>query len=293
MKKIKFIYNPMSGNGSIINKLDLIIKNCQEYGYSIVPFRISDINPLENSLDDIEFRYEYIIISGGDGTINRVVNLLKKKNVDLPISIIPSGTANDFAHIINMPTEISKCIKKILRSDVKSVDVGKINDKYFVNIASAGMFTDVSQKIDPTFKQSLGRISYIIKGMEEVVNLTKYNIEVKSKECNYTGEMYLILILNGSTAGNMNFGTSSIIDDGLLDVIIFKSMPIKNAIAVLGNIIKGKPIDDLDGIIYFKTKEITIDCKEGIVTDIDGEKGPSFPVNIKCEHLNLKIKGLN
>lgn len=293
MKKVKFIYNPNSGDKSISNKLDTIFKKYQNNGYTVLPYRVDYDSNLEDALTDIDDKYDHILIAGGDGTINRVVNLIKNKDIDIPIGVLPTGTANDFANMLNMPSNINKALDKIIKSNPKSIDLGKANDSYFVNIASAGMFTDVSQKIDPVFKHSLGRTAYIIKGMEEVVNLKKYSISVTSNELNYDGDMYLILVLNGSTAGNMNLTSSSMIDDGLLDVVIFKTMPLQKTIPVLISIIKGQPIDNFNEIIYFKTNELRLECKENINTDIDGEKGPNFPLNIKCEHLSLRVKGID
>lgn len=292
MKKVKFIYNPNSGDRSIVEKLDDIFKKYQCNGYTVVPYRISRESSLEDSIKDIDKTYDHILIAGGDGTINQVINLIKSQNIDIPIGVLPTGTANDFANMLKIPSNINKALDKIINSKPKKIDLGKANDSFFVNVASAGMFTDVSQKIDPNFKNSLGRISYIIKGMEEVVNLKNFNISVKSKELNYKGDMYLILVLNGSTAGNINLAHSSMIDDGLLDVIIFKTMPLQKTIPVLRRIIKGLPIDTFDEIIYFKTNELSINCKEDISTDIDGEKGPCFPLNIKCEHNALEVRGL-
>ncbi len=75
-----------------------------------------------------------------------MVNHLKKFSIDLPIAILPTGTANDFAKFIGMPTNVGEACEQILKSSVKKIDLGKINDKYFINVASTGLFTDVSQK---------------------------------------------------------------------------------------------------------------------------------------------------
>lgn len=293
MKKVKFLYNPYSGDKSIKLKLDKIFEKYQSKKYQVVPYRIGKGNNIEQSLKDIEDGYDHILIAGGDGTVDRVVNLIKKNNIDIPIAILPTGTANDFANVLNIPSDIESALDKIIDSAPKDIDLGRINDSYFVNVASSGMFTDVSQKIDPVLKNSLGRISYILKGIEEAVNLKQFKIDVRSNEVNYSGDMHLILVLNGSTAGNINLAHSSVVDDGLLDVIIFKVMPIPKMILILRNLIKGLPIDSCDEVIYFKTNNLTIDCKDKISTDIDGEKGPDFPLHIVCESKGLKVLGID
>ena len=292
MKKVKFIYNPSSGNKNIIHKLDDIIAKYQLNGYTIVPHRISKDTTIEDGLKDINDNYNHILIAGGDGTIDRLVNYMKKNDIDIPIGILPTGTANDFANVLNIPLDIDLCIENIINSEPKYIDLGVINDDYFVNIASTGMFTDVSQRVDSNLKHSIGRISYIIKGVEDALHLRKFNVTIRSKELEYDGDMYLILVLNGRTAGNISFAHNAMLDDGYLDVIIFKAMPIPKSIPVLVDIIKGSPLDKHDEIIYFKTDELYIDCSDSIVTDIDGERGPDFPLNIKCMKNGIQILGI-
>ncbi|GAA0861981.1 YegS/Rv2252/BmrU family lipid kinase [Paraclostridium tenue] len=292
MKKIKFIYNPNSGDKKIIYKLDDIILKFQDNGYIVVPYRISKNNTMENGLEDINDNYEYILVAGGDGSIDRLVNYMKKNNINLPIAILPTGTANDFANVLNIPLDINLAIDKIINSKPKPIDLGIINQDYFVNIASTGMFTDVSQRVDENLKNSIGRVSYIIKGIEDALHLRKFSVNVKSKELEYEGDMYLILILNGRTAGNISLAHYAMLDDGLLDVIIFKAMPIPKTIPLILDIIKGAPIDKYNEIIYFKTDELYINCEEDIVTDIDGERGPNFPLHIKCDKQGIQILGI-
>lgn len=292
MKKVKFIYNPNSGNKNIVHKLDDIIAKYQLNGYTIVPHRISKNTTIEDGLKDINDNYNHILIAGGDGTIDRLVNYMKKNDIDIPIGILPTGTANDFANVLNIPLDIDLCIENIINSEPKYIDVGVINDDYFVNIASTGMFTDVSQRVDSNLKHSIGRISYIIKGVEDALHLRKFNVTIRSKELEYDGDMYLILVLNGRTAGNISFAHNAMLDDGYLDVIIFKAMPIPKSIPVLLDIIKGLPLDKHDEIIYFKTDELYVDCSDDIVTDIDGERGPDFPLNIKCMKNGIQILGI-
>ena len=103
--------------------------------------------------------------------------------------------------------------------------------------------------------------------------------------------MYFLLVFNGQTAGNFKLATKSDAKDGLLDVIIFKAIPIMELIPLFIKVLKGEHLDS-ENVIYFKAKEIHIECHEDIVTDIDGEKGPDFPLDIKCIKGGLKILGV-
>ncbi|MCB2290458.1 YegS/Rv2252/BmrU family lipid kinase [Clostridium sp. CS001] len=291
MYKVKFIYNPNSGENTIASDLDKIIMIHQKYEHIIVPHRMSFEIPLEDAFIDLDESYRYILIAGGDGTVDNVVNLIKEKKIDLPIAILPSGTANDFARYIGMPQDVEEACNQILKSEVKKIDIGTINDKYFLNVASTGLFTDISQKIDSNLKNAIGKLAYYVKGIEQLPNFRKLKIKVNSAEFTFDGDMYLMLVFNGQTAGNLKLAYKARVDDGLLDVIIIKAGIMKNILNIFIKMLRSEHLEDVEGIIYFKTNRLEIECFEDIVTDIDGERGPDFPLLIECEKDGISILG--
>lgn len=292
MKKVKFIYNPFSGENAIIMDIDTVIKVHQQYGFLVEPFRINEQFEVNEALKDIDEDYSYVLIAGGDGTVDGVVNFMKLMNIDLPIGILPAGTANDFAKFIGMPSDIEEACKQVINSTVKNVDIGRINDRYFINVASTGLFTDVSQKTDVNLKNTIGKLAYYFKGLESLPNFRKLKVNVKSKECNFNGDMILMLIFNGQTAGNFKMAYKAKVDDGLLDVIIIKAGMLKDLITLFIRMLKGEHLEEGSELIYFKTDKLYIECKEDIVTDIDGERGPDFPISIECMKGALKVLGI-
>ena len=283
--------SPYSGENLILSKLDKVISLHQEAGYTIVPYRITAGEDVGVALNDIkDGNYKYILIAGGDGTVDSVVNAMAKSGVSLPIGILPVGTANDFSKFLGMPSDVEEACKQILSSEVKSVDLGSINDKYFVNVASTGLFTDVSQKTDVNLKNTIGKLAYYLKGLEELPNFRKLHVNILSKEVEFDGEMYLLLVFNGATAGNFNLATKADACDGLLDIIIFKAVQIYELLPLFIKVLKGEHLDS-NKVLYFKTDYLKVECHEDIVTDIDGEKGPDFPLEIKCIKGGLKILG--
>jgi YegS/Rv2252/BmrU family lipid kinase len=292
MNKVKFIYNPFSGENTIVTDIDKVIAVHQKYGYLVVPFRISLEYEISMAFEDIDNTYKYILIAGGDGTVDNVVNYMKQLGINLPIAVIPTGTANDFAKFLGIPHEVELACEQILTSQVKTIDIGRINDKYFVNVASTGLFTDISQRTSVTLKNTMGKLAYYVKGIEQLPNFKKLKIKVNSKEIEYDGDMYLMLIFNGQTAGNLKFAYKAEVDDGYLDVIIIKAGTIKDMVALLIKMLRGEHLEDAHNLIYFKTDKVYVECHEDLVTDIDGERGPDFPLVIECIKGGLKILGL-
>ncbi len=294
MKKVKFIYNPFSGENTVLKELDTIINIHQKNGYTIEPFRFT----LDSNYEDVfkkssEQDYEYLLVAGGDGTINQVVNLMKKSGKNFPMAVLPTGTANDFANFIGIPKNIEKACEQIINSDTKQIDIGKVNDDYFVNVAGAGLFTNVSHKTDANLKNTIGKLAYYFSGIKELPKFRKLKIKAQSEEYNFNGNIHVILVFNGRTAGNLDLAYKSKIDDGLLDVIIVKSsmFPFTNTIASFLQLLRSEHLEKNSSIIHFKTKSLHIECNEGISTDIDGEKGPDFPLNIRCIENGLTIRG--
>lgn len=292
MKKVKLIYNPYSGENLIVSKLDAVINIHQQAGYAIVPYRIKKDQSILDALIDIkDGDYSYILVAGGDGTVDSVVNAMAKSGISLPIGILPVGTANDFAKFLGIPFDISKACKQIINSNVTTVDLGSINDKYFVNVASTGLFTDVSQKTDVNLKNTIGKLAYYLKGLEELPNFRRLKVKIKSKDIFFEGEMYFLLVFNGKTAGNFNLAAKADATDGRLDVIVFKAIPIYELIPLFIKVLRGEHLES-ENVLYFKTDNLFVECNEDIVTDIDGEKGPEFPLQIKCIKGGLKILGV-
>lgn len=292
MKKVKFIYNPYSGENAILAHLDDVIRKHQKKNLSIVPFRITKGEGIDKAFDDVDDSYEYILLAGGDGTVDSVVNTMKRRNIDLPVGILPLGTANDFAKFLGLPTSISKCTDLILESTPKEIDLGMVNDKYFVNVLSTGLFTDVSQKTDVNLKNTIGKLAYYLKGIEQIPSFRKLRMKISTENGEEELDMYLMLVFNGKTAGNFKLATEAKIDDGLLDIIVFKAVSVPELIPLFIRVLRGEVIND-HRVEYFQTDKIIIESDEHIVTDIDGEKGPDFPLEVKCIKGGLKVLGIN
>ncbi|MDZ4993903.1 YegS/Rv2252/BmrU family lipid kinase [Clostridium perfringens] len=292
MKKVRFIYNPYSGENAILKELDKIITMHQEKGYTIVPYRIQRGVDVIHALDVIDSTYEYILIAGGDGTIDTVVNAMKKRGIDIPIGIIPVGTANDFAKHLGMPQDAGACVEQILDSHAVGVDLGKVNDNYFVNVLSTGLFTDVSQKTDTNLKNTIGKLAYYLKGLEELPNFRKLDVKITANGTVFNEPIYLMLVFNGQTAGNFKLATKAKVQDGFLDVVIFKACHIPELIPMFIKVLKGEHLED-SRIEYIKTDELLIESNEEIVTDIDGERGPDFPLRVQCVKDGIQVLGIN
>lgn len=287
LKKAKLIYNPYSGDKSFKNNLDTVIEELQEGNYSITFRRTLSIDDIYDEVKSSK-GFDCIIISGGDGSINHVINAMENENIRIPLGIIPSGTANDLANHLGLGKNIKQCAKIIANGNIKEVDLGKINDKYFINVAAAGLLTDVSQKIDINLKNTLGKLAYYIKGIEQLPNFRPIPIKITCDGTVYEENVYLFVILNGSTAGGFKLAPEAVEDDNKLNLIALRVGNIVELFNLFIKIIRGEHINH-NKVLYLEGEKFLIECEENFEADIDGESGPSFPLDISVLHKKIKV----
>ncbi len=288
--KVLLFYNPNAGNGLFKNNLDLIIEKFQKKKMYIIPVRADRkgiLNEVMRDMNPAEFKK--VIAAGGDGTINIMVNAMMQHNINLPIAIFPSGTANDFAYYFDLPHDINNMVKIALEEHYTYTDIGRVNDKYFVNVAAMGFLVDVSQKTDPNIKNTLGVISYYLKGVTEIPNLKPIPVKITSDTYTSEDKIYFMLVMNGRSAGGFKrIAPMAEVNDGLLDVMLFKEMPIYDFAPLLFNVMTGQHRENKN-VAFFQTRKLYIESEQSVGTDIDGEKGADFPLDIEVFPKKFKI----
>ncbi|MEG0220927.1 MAG: YegS/Rv2252/BmrU family lipid kinase [Clostridia bacterium] len=293
MKNFKLIYNSIAGQSKFKYFLDTIIERFMSAGYEVSIFRISKKTNLFEFVKAAtkDKDCQGILIAGGDGTINKVINIMMKNGFDMPVGIIPAGTSNDFARHIKMPKNFKDCIDRILKCNIQPVDVGMVNDKYFINICSAGLFTNVSQKTDINLKNLIGKSSYFLTAVYQMFRFKPIEILIETKTKSYKEKVYLFLVFNGTSVGGLDMFThDSSIQDGVLDAVILKNCSLHKAMILTTKLLARKHYDD-ENVIYLKEDYIKISKVNGECDqpDVDGEEGPTFPLEIKCIKAGIKM----
>lgn len=288
--KVLLIYNPKAGNGLFKNNLDHIIEKFQKKRMLVIPVRLDRMGMLNEVFRNMRVEeYRKIIAAGGDGTINIVVNAMMENQIDLPLAVFPAGTANDFAYYFDIPHDMDGMVKVALDENYTYADLGRVNSKYFINVAAMGFLVDVSQKTDPNVKNTLGVISYYLKGMTEITNLKPIPIKITSDEYTAEEKIFFMLVMNGRSAGGFKrIAPKAEINDGLFDVMLFREMPIIDLPPLLLNVMTGQHTENKN-VVFFQTKHLLVESDQQIGTDVDGEKGEEFPLDIEVLPKALRI----
>jgi YegS/Rv2252/BmrU family lipid kinase len=283
-KKVKLIYNPAAGDQSFNSYLDLFLKYFQAAGFKVDIFRSMEPGDFGEALKNIDDDFEAVIVAGGDGSASEMLNLLQKKGIDLPLGIIPAGTANDFASFLGMTQNIEKSIKRILDWNIREIDVGKVNDRYFLNVCVGGIISQIAHGTETDMKNRLGKAAYYLQGLKELPNIKSMNLKIECSEKVIEGDFLGFFVFNSKDAGGFkNIAKLASIDDGLFDLLAVKTGNILKLSSAASDLFNGKDIKN-DNLIYLQDNYLKITMLNKTKEehcDIDGEKGPAFPLEIK------------
>lgn len=292
MDKVKIIYNPSSGRQTIERRLDRLCKMLLDDGYTInkVITQKKDDAMLE-TMKACNEDWDFIIASGGDGTVNEVAMGMVNSERKIPVAILASGTVNDFANYMKIPQNIIEFYDMIKREKIIDVDLGKMNDKYFVNVAAGGIFSNVGFQVPSESKMILGRLAYYIEGLKEITlqNYAPMNLKIESEEYNQTDEILLFLISNSSSIGGFKkIAPEADVVDGLLDIVLIKKSGVQDLANIFFNLFSGEHINH-PNVEYFKTKSIKLSTEQDISIDIDGEYGGDLPATFEIVSKAFKV----
>ncbi len=290
VQKFIFVYNPVSGNALVRKRLDKIVAKFQEGKVFLVPYRTS----LDNS-DFLELvqsvKPDGVIIAGGDGTLSEFVNRLLQGKEDVPVAIFPCGTCNDFATALGINHgNLEEYIQQIIAGQKRRIDVGLIGERYFINVASAGMLTCVAHEVDRKLKTVLGRMAYYLHGLGTMPRFRALNLKIMADGRKKHLKAFFVLLVNSSVvAGFKNLSTQAVLDDGKMELIILKQCSIPELVALIAEIVSGKPLKENKNVVYLPTANCSIACTETLESDIDGDPGPDLPIEIKVLQQRLQI----
>ncbi len=287
-ENILLVYNPISGEGTFKDKLDRAVDTLQQFNYNVILHRTKSDDDLTGLFSQLKDNIHAVAAAGGDGTIHHVVNGMLKADLNhIPLGVIPVGTSNDVANYIGV--QVENALEVIGRRNVNTIDLGQVNGTYFINVASGGFITDVPYTTSVKLKSLTGRLAYYLKGIEKLPNIKPIPAKISSPQVAVDEDILLFIVLNGSVAGGFKNLAPASMTDGKLDVLIFKHIPISKLVPLFVKILRGEHIED-PSLIYFKSEgPIEIDCPKYISSDLDGEKGPDFPLRIGLHHQKLPI----
>jgi YegS/Rv2252/BmrU family lipid kinase len=291
MKQAILLYNSQAGRGKIGRNLEQVVAIFRDAGYDITPV------PLRFDGDPIK-GYEsvdLIVVAGGDGTLNYVVNALMRHSLSIPIGILPAGTANDFAGALGMSNNLQKAARQIAYGVVEPIDCGVVEsidraDKheiYFVNIFSFGIFTTTSQHTPEELKHLMGRAAYMIEALKELKKVRGIPLTITADGDAFYYPTLMGLVLNGETAGRLPLARRSSLRDGVFDCLFLRKRDtvVQSAVDMMLYVLGVRTA----AVKYLQASELTLVTPVSEDTDVDGQSGGRFPMKVCCLRGALNI----
>lgn len=230
--------------------------------------------------------YDFVVAVGGDGTLNEVINGVVISESGTPVAVISAGTVNDFANYLKLPQTAREFCEMIRDFQLKDVDVGKVNEKYFINVVAAGLLSDTGFKVSKDKKAVMGKLAYYLEGAADLPKQfgKTWKMRFTTEEKTLEEEVMLFMVANSQSVGGFHeIAPMASVSDGLFDAVIIKKTDIFQVLPLMLAILQGDHVNH-PSIEYIQTKRLRIEnlSAEEINVDYDGEQlMEGFPVDIE------------
>ena len=233
----------------------------------------------------VEEGFGRVVAAGGDGTVNQIANGIAGSTAAL--GILPMGTVNVFAMELGLPANLERCWEIIRSGNVRRVDLPSANGKYFVQLGGIGLDAQAVKETTVAFKRSLGPLSYLISAAH-IAARQPPQLFIESEDANVR-EGSFVLVGNGRLYGGpFPFFKQAAIDDGLLDVVVFKRLGILEIIKYLHDVVFSSDIR-VSEVEYFQTRDLRVSSEQDVPMELDGELAGKCPVDFRMHQKALAV----
>lgn len=292
MKKLLFIFNPISGKAKLRNKLFEIIEFYTSHGYLATLYPTQKSGDGRNLLVQLDETFDLIVCCGGDGTLNEIVSGVLVSGNKTTIGYIPAGSTNDFSRSIGVPFSVEDALEITCSGIPYNIDVCRFNNHYFIYVAGFGTLANVSYTTPQKMKNTLGYLAYVLEGIKSLSELQSYFLTIKYDGEIVNGEFIIGLITNSfSVAGFKNPNSAmTTLNDGLFEVLLIRT---PQNILELQSIITALVSERFESkhILCFQASHIEIES-EPMEWTFDGEYGGKYEkadVNIVEKAIKLLV----
>ncbi|MFW3497380.1 diacylglycerol/lipid kinase family protein [Aerococcus viridans] len=296
MSKVMLIINPSSGKGA---------------GKEIQ----SDLEKaLSASFDDVETRftegegdakdwareasdegYAAVIVVGGDGTVNEGISGIAETDSTIKFGFIPLGTANDLARALGISLVPQEAARDLANFKTRKIDIAKINDRYFCNVAAIGSIPTAVMETSSEEKSKFGFFAYVRDSMRAVLNDDQYTYKLvldDDEEIEISTKV-LVIALTNSVGSFENMIAGATPDDGLLHIMTLKDENLLAKLPAMLQELNGGYISEANSMITYNVKKVAIyvvnEDADEVKVNIDGEVGPALPIDIEVLPSHVEV----
>lgn len=285
-KKMLLVVNPVSGKKLAKQYMMRMINRFDQAGYNVTAC-CTQIN--KNAYDIVKNRgreFDIVVCCGGDGTLKETVCGIMELGLDIPVGYLPMGSTNDFAHSMNIPTDVFEAVEAIINGEPKPVDIGQFGNENFIYVAGFGNFTAISYSANQKLKNVLGKNAYYLQAVKEFFRMKPFHARVEADGEFFEGDYFYGEASNSYSIAGMpvlhNMGVE--FDDGKHELILVEMFKSPADILRLANDMVHKTVADNPSVIIRHCDHIKFMFDEPTPFTLDGEFGG--------EHLEVEAKTL-
>ncbi len=289
------IFNPVSGNGNSKQDLEFIKQMLEPHLHLEVHLTSADIDPQELAQQAIAQDADLIIASGGDGTVSAVAGAII--GTEIPLGIIPRGTANAFSMALGITQQINqlrRACEIILAGKTRVVDTALCNNLPLILLAGIGYEAETIEKADREAKNRWGTLAYLMAGWQQLDEQKLFEAEIEIEGEIRTFQAGAITIANAAPPTSVlaqGIG-EVVVDDGLLDITIAtvdnKIQAVTTILSMLGAALI-KTNAGLDNIVHLRSPKVKISANPAQKVVLDGEIIGNTPLEIECFPQSLSV----
>ncbi|WP_088103299.1 diacylglycerol kinase [Halalkalibacter urbisdiaboli] len=290
MKKARLIYNPTSGREQIRRNLAYVLERLEQAGYETSTHATTGEGCAKRAAAKAaENGYDLVIAAGGDGTIFEVVNGLAPLENRPKLGLIPAGTTNDFARALGIPRDIEKACNVLCDGHLESIDIGQVDDRYFINIAAGGSLTELTYEVPSKLKTLVGQLAYYIKGIEKLPHIAPKNVTIEYDGKLFEGEIMMFLVANTNSVGGFErLAPNASLQDGMFDFIIVKKISFPEFVHLGSLALRGEHINH-PKVMYVQANRIKVQVHGDMQLNLDGEFGGLLPAEFVNRYQHFQM----
>jgi len=257
------------------------------HGFDLDVRQSSSSKSLANVIHDCAEHADAIVVAGGDGTVNGSIAALI--DAGKPVGILPFGTANDLALTLGIPADPLAAAGIIANGHLRPIDVGKVNDAYFLNVASVGLSVNIAKRQDEQLKRQWGVFSYVVATVDTLSAAQRFAATITCGDRTERVLAYQVAVGNGiHYGGGLMVSPDARIDDGLLDVYAIETTSIANLIALAPKLRDGTLVER-DDVAFFRGATARIETDKPMPVNTDGEVTTETPAEFSVLAGALKV----
>jgi YegS/Rv2252/BmrU family lipid kinase len=268
-------------------QLESAIRQLRSLGFELFEAPIEHPEQLPKIIREHRDRVDLVIVGGGDGTLNAAVEGVVE--TQLPLGILPLGTANDLARTLGIPATLPEACRVVAGKNIQYIDLGWVNGKYFFNVASMGLSVRITRKLTKEVKRRWGVFAYAATALKALWSTRPFEAEIQSEERTERVRTVQIAVGNGRYyGGGMAVAADAAIDDQRLDLYSLEIDHWWQMLVVLPAMRRGSH-GNLPWVRSWAGKEFYIYARHPRAINTDGEITTATPAHFRVVPKALRV----